>query len=186
MDGDMTLEEGVMNVGEIARTDMGCEDALMTQDEWLMDFVMAGPSLLLDGDTLTLTGTDATLIFLNADVVVPDAALVGSLWTVDTYIDGQSSTTFNLAKPATLLLKQDGTINAFTGCNDGGGNYKHTDSEITFSDVYYTRMACADADVAKAESFMIGVVASGTSTYAIDGKRLTITLGDQGISGTTP
>ena len=180
------VEDGVMKVDEIVRTDMGCEEALMTQDQWLADFVSASPSLLLDGDTLTLTGSDATLIFLNADVVVPDQELVGSLWTIDTYLEGQAATNFNLAQPATLLFKQDGTLNAFTGCNDGGGNYKYTDTEVTFSDVYYTRMACADPDVSRAEDFMFAVVGEGTSSYRIDGKRLTIEMGDVGLSGTTP
>jgi heat shock protein HslJ len=184
MDGDMTLEDGVMTVDEVAGTDLGCATEFMDQDTWLTAFVMASPTLELSGDTLTLTGATATLIFLNEDVVVPDQALAGDLWTVDTYIAGQSVSNFNLAVPPTILFKQDGTVSAFTGCNEGSGSYVATVNEITFSQLAYTKMACADATVASAESFMIRVINNGTSSYEIDGTRLTVSSGDTGVSAT--
>ena len=186
MDGNFALEDGVMVVGEVAMTDMGCDTALMDQDAWLAAFVIAGPTLELSGDTLTLTGDTATLIFLNEEVVTPDQPLVGVLWTVDTYIDGQAASNFNLAEPPTLLLKEDGTLNAFTGCNQGSGNYVATVNEITFSGMGFTKMACADDNVASAENYVLSVINNGTSSYHIDVNRLTVELGDKGISATVP
>ena len=185
MEGDFALEDGVVVVDEVAMTDMGCDTALMDQDNWLAAFVTSGPALELAGDTLTLTGSSATLIFLNEEVVTPDQPLVGVLWTVDTYIDGQSASNFNLTEAPTLLLKEDGTLNAFTGCNQGSGNYVATVNEITFSGMAYTRMACADELVASAENYFLSVINNGTSSYHIDANRLTVELGDKGISATT-
>ena len=186
MDGNFALEDGVMVVGEIAMTDMGCDTALMDQDTWLAAFMIAGPALELSGDTLTLTGDSATLIFLNEEVVTPDQPLAGDLWTVDTYIDGQTASTSSLAEPPTLLFKEDGTLNSFTGCNDGSGSYVATATEITFSDMAYTKRACADDNVAMAENYVMSVINNGTSSYTIDVNRLTVELGNKGISATVP
>lgn len=46
---------------ELASTMMGCEDPLMTQDQWVASFLEADPDLTLDGDALTLTAGDEVL-----------------------------------------------------------------------------------------------------------------------------
>ncbi len=55
VDGQLEL------TSELASTMMGCEDALMAQDQWLGAFLESGPTVTLDGDVLTLTAGDESL-----------------------------------------------------------------------------------------------------------------------------
>ena len=50
----------------MAQTMMACTDDLMTQDTFLAEFLTSGPTITLDGRTLTLAGADATIV---ADVL---------------------------------------------------------------------------------------------------------------------
>jgi heat shock protein HslJ len=60
--GGATWDDGTLMVdGELARTTMGCEDALAAQDDWLSEFLSSGPSVDLDGTTLTLDDGTATI-----------------------------------------------------------------------------------------------------------------------------
>jgi heat shock protein HslJ len=59
--GAVTIEDGVLQVGPMAQTMMACTDDLMTQDTFLGEFFTAGPAITLDGRTLTLTGSGATI-----------------------------------------------------------------------------------------------------------------------------
>jgi heat shock protein HslJ len=60
--GGATWDDGTLTVdGELARTTMGCDDALSAQDDWLSEFLSSGPSVELDGSTLTLDDGVATI-----------------------------------------------------------------------------------------------------------------------------
>ena len=56
------LADGKLQLtSEVASTMMGCEDALMAQDQWVASFLEADPDITLDGDALTLTVGDEVL-----------------------------------------------------------------------------------------------------------------------------
>ena len=57
MGGPATWDDGVLVVGQLTSTLIGCPDALARQDQWLGEFLTSRPSLSLDGSTLTLSGT---------------------------------------------------------------------------------------------------------------------------------
>ena len=63
--GAITITDGTLEVGPMAQTMMACTDDLMGQDTFLAEFFAAGPTITLDGRTLTLVGADATI---TADV----------------------------------------------------------------------------------------------------------------------
>lgn len=58
------VEDGALVVGELAATQMACDDALMAQDQLVGDIMRASPSITLDGDEMVLT-TDTTTITLT-------------------------------------------------------------------------------------------------------------------------
>jgi heat shock protein HslJ len=62
MSGEYGLTDGVLRVGQMAMTEMACEEPLMAQDAWLAGF-LPGATASIDGTTLTLTkdGTTVTL-----------------------------------------------------------------------------------------------------------------------------
>ncbi len=60
--GDVEISDNTLVLtSEMASTMMGCEQALMDQDQWLAEFLGSEPEVALDGDTLTLTGDGETL-----------------------------------------------------------------------------------------------------------------------------
>jgi heat shock protein HslJ len=68
MSAPATWDDGTLLVtGEMRSTEMACGDELMAQDEWLSDLVSSGPQIAVDGDTLTLTGQDATVVLVEHD-----------------------------------------------------------------------------------------------------------------------
>lgn len=66
MRGGYTIEDGVLQVGVLAGTQMACDEALMAQDQWVAAFLEGGPALEQDGDRLVLS--DATTRMELAEV----------------------------------------------------------------------------------------------------------------------
>jgi heat shock protein HslJ len=59
--GGFEIAGGVIAVGAMAQTMMACTDDLTQQDQFLVEFFEAGPTITLDHETLTLTGRDVTI-----------------------------------------------------------------------------------------------------------------------------
>jgi len=172
--GDFTLVDGVMNVTLVGMTEMACETELMDQDNWFVGFLQASPGLEYSNDRVTLTGTDATLVFLDSEVADPDRELVGPVWTINSFIEGGSSSAVNLANTPTVVFGEDGTVEVFTGCNSGSGPYTVEGATITFETLTYTRAGCADDNASWAEAHIQSVLAPGSVTYEIDAGRLSL------------
>ncbi len=66
--GTMALDGGTLAASNIGGTEMGCPDGLNDQDAWLSEFLSAGPEVVLDGDTLTLTKDDVVIELVEQDV----------------------------------------------------------------------------------------------------------------------
>ena len=86
--GSFELDGDALVIGMLSGTEMACGDGLMEQDDWFVSFFTSSPTVEHSGDTLTFTGADATLIYIDEEVAVPDASLTGSTWMIDTYSDG--------------------------------------------------------------------------------------------------
>lgn len=68
MSAPATWDDGTLRLtGEMRSTMMACSDELMEQETWFSELLRAEPTLTLDGATLTLTGTDATVTFVEQD-----------------------------------------------------------------------------------------------------------------------
>lgn len=63
--GEYEVVNGVFEMSETYSTYMDCETPLMDQDAWLAEFFTSGPDVVHDGDTMTFTGADATLVFVE-------------------------------------------------------------------------------------------------------------------------
>jgi len=180
--GFFELDDGVLVMSSLWSTEMWCGDELQAQDEWIADFLTSSPLLELSGDYLTLTGPDDTLVFIDREVSDADRPLAGTDWTVDTYIVGDSATTFSLDEYPWFLFGDDGTVQVFNGCNQGAGDYTTDGNMLTFIDVAFTEKYCKDKSAAWAEAHILSVIAGGSATYTIDAARLTIDQGSVGIS----
>lgn len=61
MSGAYDIDDGTLEVDELASTLIGCPGDLQTQDDALRDLLTGGPGVTLDGDVLTLSGQGITL-----------------------------------------------------------------------------------------------------------------------------
>lgn len=183
--GIFSLEEDVFTLGEASSSMMGCDTALMDEDTWFIEFFQSSPILSFDGERLTFTGTEAKLVFLDSEIATPDQDLVGPIWEINTFIDGDMANAYNLAEPPTLSFSADGNVGIFGGCNEGGGSYEvGDDGSILFSELMSTDMAC-DESTMTAEGHVFSVLGESGLTFEIDANRLTIMGSSLGISGST-
>ena len=183
--GNYTLCAGKLCASNLGSTDIGCGASLQAQDEWLADFVTSSPTLTHAGDRLTLAGEGATLEFLDRELANPDRPLVGSNWTVDTFIDGGAASGLPLITPPTLRFGDDGSLAVNTGCNTGYGTYTVSGSTLTLGSIPYTERGCVDTGSQFAQDHVIEVMSPGSVTFTIDAARLTIERGSIGLGATT-
>jgi heat shock protein HslJ len=167
---------------ELGQTEIGCGQPLLAQDEVLAKFISSSPRLTLDGDTLTLAGSDGvTLVFLDREVADPDRPLVATRWSVDTFIDGNSFSNPPGTSEPTLLFQADGSVEINTLCNRGMGSFKAAGDKLVLTNVTYTDRPCAGAPAA-ADTQLKAVLSDGTVTFSIEAARLTIQHGKLGVA----
>jgi heat shock protein HslJ len=168
MNGGYSITDGTLEVGQMASTMMACSDELMAQDTWLSEFLSSGPAIALDGDTLTLTGDDATLVL---EAVQP-AELEGTTWTVTGIVANEAVSSLPMDAEASITIT-DGQAAIRTGCNSGSTSVEITDTTITFGPIALTKMACADEEVDRLERHVLAVL-DGEVTYEISGDGLSL------------
>ncbi len=187
--GEFSLNDAVFTVHEVFMTEMACEATLMAQDDWFLGFITEGPTLALDGGRLTLTSPDASLVFIDREAAVPDRALLGSTWTVDTFVEGAgasgTASAINVAVAPTVVFGEDGTVEVFTGCNSGSGGFVVEGTTLSLGPIGYTRMACSDESQAQVEGYVQEVLNEGELSFEIDATRLHLDRGDVGLSAFT-
>ena len=177
--GGYRIDRDILSIdGGLSMTEMGCEEALMDQDTRFADLLMAGPTVALDGDTLVLTATDASITFLDREVADPDRPIEGTVWTLITIIDGESASSTPMDATSTLTFVNgidttDGTALVATGCNTGSATVSLGEGTITFEPLGLTKMAC-EQPLMDLEMSVLSVL-SGDVTFEIEAGSLTIT-----------
>ena len=119
--GDITITNGVVTISAMFMTEMACpDDGLMELEAGYLAALARVNAVALEGDELVLTGEGVELRF-TAQPKVPDAALMGTTWTLDTIIEGDVAST--PSSPASLTFDEDGAVTGSTGCNSLFGTY---------------------------------------------------------------
>ena len=180
--GSYQLREEILSVSPLGSTTRGCGREAQAQDEWLATFLSSSPRITRSGDGFTLSGSNATLTFLDREIADPDRPLVGAPWTIDTFIQGDAASRVRAAMPATLTFGEDGKLRFNTSCNMGEADYVVSGDELTFSSLGHTQAACPPSSTA--EPHVLAVLAEGTVKFEIDARRLTIQRGTIGLSAT--
>ncbi len=180
MGGAYTVEDGRLIVDGGGMTEMGCDEERHAQDDWLFGFLRSQPSLVQEGDKLTLTSGETVIALQDGEVAEPDLPLTGTTWTVDSIITGDAVSSVPNGATATLLFTDDGRLEVNNGCNSGGGIYDVTDGTLRVGELMTTLRAC-DAPAAQLESAVMSVLNAEEIEYAIDAGALTLMAGDQGL-----
>lgn len=178
MTGPYTFDGTTLTVGDMAGTMMGCEPALMDQDQWLAGYLAAGPAASLEGDTLRLTADGVTVTLVDRTVAEPARPLAGTAWSLETLVEGEAASSVPAGvEPPTMQIGEDGFAAVFTGCNRGRSAVGTNGPTLSFGPLALTRMACP-GDAAAVEASVVAVL-DGDVTFAIEGDQLTLTKGDR-------
>lgn len=180
--GEYTVIDDVFEMTAMGGTEMACEMELMDQDAWLVEFFTSSPSIEHDGDILTFTGSEATLIFADEEIAVPDQGLQDITWEIDTYFEGDTASAYNLNVLPNLYFANDGTFTANMGCNGASGVYEDNAGTLSMTIEVMTEAMC-EGDVNTVEGHIFNVI-NNAPTYTIDGDRITLMAGDLGIGAT--
>jgi heat shock protein HslJ len=177
--GAYAVENSILSVSEPSATLMACDPKLMTQDDRLIGFLTDDPTIAMSGDGLTLSGADVT-VKLQDDAGQPGAPLTGTVWTLDSVVDGDTASSVpNGVEPPTLEISDAGEASVFTGCNRGGGSVEVSETSLTFGPLRLTKMACGD-EAATVEAAVTSII-DGTVDYSINGDVLTVAKGPQAL-----
>ncbi|MEE9298491.1 MAG: META domain-containing protein [Acidimicrobiia bacterium] len=178
--GAVSIDNGTFSVGEIARTQMACEPAVMEIESTFMQGLFSVTNATRSGDTASLTGEGVEYTF-ELVPPVPSAELIGPTWVLDTIIQGDAaSSTIATADPATLLLNADGTFTGGTGCREISGEYVVSGDTVQFTS-FGTDGECRRE--VEWQDGQVVTVLEGGFTVEIDGDRLTVTAsGGEGLS----
>jgi heat shock protein HslJ len=171
MSGGFEIVDGTLEVATMASTMMACSDELMAQDDWLNTFLTSSPAIALDGDTLTLTGENATLTL----AAIQPAELEGTTWTVTGTVANEAVSSVPMDAEASLTIT-DGQAAISTGCNTGSTAVEITDTTITFGPIALTKMACPP-ELTELEASVLAVL-DGEVTYEIAGDSLSLRSGE--------
>ena len=169
MSGGYEINDGNLEVGPMAATMMACDEPLMAQDTWLSAFLSSGPAIALDGETLTLTGSDSTITF----AAQAPTEVEGTTWVLTGTVANEAISSLPASAEGTATLTiTDGTAAIASGCNTGSGSVEVTDTTMTFGPIALTAMACADELMIVEGSVVL--VLDGEVTYEVNGDRLSI------------
>lgn len=175
--GIYTIDGDRIQTGQMSMTEMGCEEPLMRQDQWLAEF-LSGVMYSLEGDDLILANGDVRLTLTDKEVVTPDLSLEGRTWILDGIVSGDAVSSVPVGVTASIKI-EGGRVEVNAGCNMGGGPVEMTADTLTFGPIATTKMAC-EAGPSSVESAVLGVLA-GPVTYTIDADRLTLDAGGAGL-----
>ncbi len=183
--GIYSVCDGRLCVSGFGSTKIACSEELSAQEAWLADFFVGTPSVSYEPPRLTFEGEGAILEFLESEVADPDRPLTGRVWSVDTFISGDTASNVPLESVPTVQFGEDGNFEVFDTCNTLAGSYSVNEEELTVTDVTTTDVACTDPSSQLAQNHIGQVFTEGTVGFAIEADRLTLMRGELGLSATT-
>lgn len=179
MSGAYRLEGTRLTVESLATTEMGCDQALMTQDAWVAG-LFAEPVQLRTGNDAAIISGDVVLALTDREEASPDKPLTGTEWRLDSIGEGGADgavSSIPQGVTASFTIGSDGAVEVFDGCNGGSGPVTVAGSTITWADRVQTLRGCSGASEEVART--VGEVLSGATTFTVEEKTLTITKGDR-------
>jgi heat shock protein HslJ len=162
-----------------SKTDMGCDIALLAQDDWLLGFLTAGPALELLEPRLVMTTADAKMTLLDREIASPDRPLVGTHWMGDGFSDGQAASFWSGITKATVFFDASGSVTVFSACQTGSGSYQVDGSTLTFAGLAYDGAPCADPSDQKTSDTVLLMLDGSPVTFEIEEQRLSIHNGSR-------
>lgn len=167
-------EAGEITLSEIVSTMRACADDQMTTQESIYLGALSGVTHYeLTEHQLTLRVEDLeSLHFVRVD----EDPLAGTSWELINEVPAAVEATpevDSMAQPITLTFEAEGQAVGHGGCNSYSTTYDLDGTNITFSDVTSTRMACEVGDIMQREQDFFAALESA-SQYGLTDERLYI------------
>jgi heat shock protein HslJ len=177
----VTVSGSTIEIGELASTAMACApDEVMDSETQYLEALARVEEFTSTADRLTLTGEGVELSFI-ALPQVRIADLTGTVWVLESLVDGDSVSTV-AGDRATLELFTDGSMLGSTGCRNLHGGYIVSGAEVVMTEMA-AEGECA-ADLQRQDSHVVTVLGDGFRA-SVDGQTLTLTsVGDLGLGYT--
>ncbi|MDD9941704.1 MAG: META domain-containing protein [Myxococcales bacterium] len=172
--GPYRVDGGRLHMAGFSSTEIGCNPELAEQDDWLQDLLTGSPSVVLDEPRLTLSNAATRLTLLDRELASPDLPLMGIHWIANGIGDegAVTSTTGGM----TMSFREDGTVEFFTGCQQGSGDYSADDTTISVRNLVYDGANCSTpTDVPfNPHTHLLSILDAAPVSYEIEEDRLTI------------
>lgn len=178
MSGPYTLEDGTLETGDLAATEIGCPDDLAEQDAWLVDLFASEVEVDRGEERLTLADDGTTIELAPREVVSPDASLTDTTWELVaiTRGNGPDATASNVPRDVTarLRINGDGSVEVDTGCSTGVGAAEIDGSAIVFQSLGVSEEACPGRAARTVEEAVLAGL-QGRVEHEISDQQLTLT-----------
>lgn len=178
--GPYTLEGSQLSFGEIASTMMAClePEGVMDQEQAYLGALQTVESARVANGQLELLDASGSLVLAYTEQQPPaDAALEGTNWVLETFIDGEMASS-TVAGTTLTASFEGGSITGEAGCNGYGGSYEVDGSSLTTEEIVSTMMLCEEPEGLMDQEANFLDILNNAESYEIEGNSLTITASD--------
>jgi heat shock protein HslJ len=171
--GSYRLSGTSLTLDGLGGTEMGCEPDVMAAESAYLTALRSVDTVTVEAEGLLLTG-DGVILRFNRVAPVPDRALTGTWWVLDTLVDGETASS-TVGDPAVLLLAADGTVQGSTGCRALSGTWTASGDELALAGLEFDGEC--PADLAGQDVHVVAVLGGGVRAQ-VEGDRLTLQAPD--------
>lgn len=175
--GELQVDGEQIDIAAMSMTEMGCDGPVMEAEAAYVAALADVERWSRDRDRLTFTGEAVELIYEPVPATA-DADLVGTRWVLDSLVDGDAVSSTMGDEPATLTLRDDGTLTGFTGCRAFDGRYELGEGDVQVTRLVSDHHACPD--LASQDEHVLAVMGDRFA-YEIEGDGLTLSGGRLGL-----
>jgi heat shock protein HslJ len=168
-------DDGKLTVGAIGMTEMYCmPDELMAQEGDFLAALGRADSYLIAEDNLQIEDAGGKEILVFS--ALKPAPLVGPLWQLSSFIDGNETARSVLAgTEITASFGEDGSLGGSSGCNNYATTYEVSGDRMSIpGPVASTMMMCPAPDGVMEQERDYLTALESVSAFAIEARQLTV------------
>lgn len=161
------IVDGQLVIEDLAGTEMGCDPALMEQEQWWAALLVSQPEAQVGDRALTLVGEDSTVAMVALETI-PDAPLEETGWELDTVVMHDAASSVPAGTVSTLIVS-DGTLRVtIDDCRATETPVDIAPASLTVATDAFDASDCRDG-AAFVDRAVTAVFGAGEVPYVIEG-----------------